>query len=85
MPDLIVNLKVKPNSSVFQIKKYNEAENLLRIDVKSKALKGKANQELLKKIKRALGKEVELVAGEKTRTKKLKIRNCTKEALKAFE
>ena len=69
---VVVNIKVIPNSPSFQILEGAD-RNTLRVRVKSKAMKGKANAELLKELRRTLKDDVEIVSGEKSRDKKISV------------
>jgi len=64
-----MNLEVIPNSKKFSIQGINPWKNTLRIKVKERALKGKANKELSYELEKILNAEVRIIKG--TKTKKL--------------
>ncbi len=66
-----INLKVHPNSSREEIKKISETE--LEIWLKEKPIDGKANQKLLKLLKKYFGKNVEIVSGTNSRKKIIEV------------
>ena len=77
-----LNLKVKPSSNEFLIKEVNPWRNQLNIEVSSPPQKGKANKELIQKLGETLGKEIELVSGERSSTKKILVRNINEDELR---
>lgn len=68
----ILEIKAKPNSSKSEIV-YNFETKAYDIFLKSIADKNKANQELKKLFKKEFGLKVEIISGEKTRNKKIKV------------
>ncbi len=75
--DSLLKTKITPNSQKFKIGEINPWRNHLKIKVKSKPEKGKANQELLNKLKSRLNKKIKITTGKKSREKKLLIKNIT--------
>ncbi len=75
--DTILKIKVKPNSKKFKINGINTWRKHLQIKLKLKPKRGKANQELLNKLKSLLKKNIKIMAGEKSREKKIIIKNTT--------
>lgn len=75
---ITLNVKVFPGSKEFAFE-FDEAENLLKVRLKEKAIKGKANQALLKALKKALKAPVAIVAGPLSRDKRVFVENHTKE------
>ena len=75
---IILNVKVNPGVSNFELKGINSWRGNLRISVSSEAEKGKANEELLEELEETLSHKVEIVAGVKSREKKLLVRGATK-------
>ncbi len=71
--NLVLNIRVVPNSSEFSVVSFDKENNLLKIRTKAKAQKGKANKELSDKLSELLGSKTEIVSGQKSRHKKLKV------------
>jgi len=67
---IILNAKVFPGSKEFALE-FDEAEKLLKVRLKEKAIKGKANQGLLKALRKALKTPAQIVAGQFSRDKKV--------------
>ncbi len=70
---IVVNIKVIPNSTRFFFEEYDAETNTLRMRVKSKAIKGKANAEILNELRRIFGKDVEIISGKKSGNKRISI------------
>ena len=66
----LLKLKVTPNSKKTELL---EKEGKLRLYLKAVPEKRKANQELIKFFKKEFGLKVEIVKGEKSREKVLKV------------
>ena len=66
----LLKIKVIPNSKKTELL---EKEDALRLYLKAVPEKGKANSELVKFFKKKFGLKVEIVKGEKSREKVLKI------------
>ena len=66
----LLKIKVIPNSKKTELL---EKEGQLRLYLKAVPEKGKANQELIKFFKKGFGLKVEIVKGEKSREKVLKV------------
>ena len=75
---LIVNIRVIPNSKKVSIERIGT--NSLKVKVKSKAMEGAANAELVDLLSEKLGVSVALVRGRKSREKVLQL-NCTEDEL----
>lgn len=80
--DVILGVKVKPNSHEFKIGKVNRWTGLLEIKLSKQAKKGKANKELVKKLKERLDKDLKIKRGRKSDKKVIIIYNCSKEKIK---
>ncbi len=63
-----VSIEVHPNSKKNEIK-YNEWRNVIEVKVKSPAISGKANKEVVKLFSQIFGTEVLIVKGAKSRFK----------------
>ncbi|MCK9152013.1 DUF167 family protein [Methanobacterium alcaliphilum] len=70
---ILVNIDVTPNASKFAISGYNSWRERIEIRITALPQKGKANKEIIKEISKLTGKEVELVSGQKSHQKTLKI------------
>ena len=73
-----LDLEVIPNSKEFSIGK-NPWTKALRVKLKQKALKGKANKELIKKLEKLFQTKVKIITGKKSRKKKILLENISKE------
>ncbi|KXB08413.1 hypothetical protein AKJ56_01415 [candidate division MSBL1 archaeon SCGC-AAA382N08] len=78
---VILNLKVTPSSDSFEISGLNKWRGVIKVKVTSPAEKGKANEELLKEFKNILGKDIEIISGTRSKTKKLLVKRVSKEAV----
>lgn len=82
MPDdeVEMNLEVVPNSKEFSIR-LNPWTGALRVKVTGKAIKGQANKELVEKIGKLFQAKVKIITGEKSRKKKILLKNTSKEKI----
>ncbi|NIQ05122.1 MAG: YggU family protein [Candidatus Korarchaeota archaeon] len=76
--DVLLNVKVTPNSEKFKIEGVNTWTGRLHIRIGSPAKKGKANKALIKKLENLLEKRVIIKAGVTSRKKLLLIRDASK-------
>ncbi len=70
---ITVDIEVSPNSDKFRITGYNEWRKTLEVKIKSPPTKGKANKELIKEFSTLTRKHVEIISGQKSRQKTIKI------------
>jgi uncharacterized protein len=70
---ITVMIEVSPNSDKFQITGYNEWRQTLEVKIKAPPTKGKANKEIMKEFGKLTGCPVEIISGQKSRQKTLKI------------
>lgn len=82
MKDFILNVHVIPDSKESEVKGLDEWSRSLKVKVREKAMKGKANTELEKKLKEFFGKEVKIIKGEKNRNKKVLIQDTSLNEIK---
>lgn len=81
-----IDVHIKPGSKKFEVLGFNEWNNCLEIKTKEKAIKGKANKELERKLKKVFKTEVKIIQGKKSRNKKILIEGKTqKEITKIIE
>lgn len=73
MPEIYV--KVEPDSNKFKI----ENGSMPKIYLKQPAENGRANAELVRKLKKLTGENIGIVSGHKSRRKKLSIESSEKE------
>ena len=66
-----ISVKLHPNSSQEKIVKLNEKE--YEVWIKEKPIDGKANEELIKILKKYFKKQVEIVSGFKSKNKIIEI------------
>lgn len=75
---VLVDAKVRPGSKDFTISMFDKH---LTIELKSQARDGKANMELVKEMKRYLGKDVKIIRGKRSKNKLILIRDMNKREL----
>ena len=68
---IVLDLHVKPNSKEFKIE---TAEDDLVISCREKPVKGRVNKELIKELSRLFKRRVEIIAGFRSRQKRVLIR-----------
>ena len=68
--NIVLNLKIIPNSSHFKIVEFDEEKNFLKIKIKSRPQKGQANLELVKELSKIFG-EIKIISGQNSRNKKI--------------
>ena len=78
MMDLYIDVKIRPKSGRFCIKKDHDKKTYV-INLKSVPENNKANIELIKELSRLLKREVLLVKGHKSKNKTLMIKDMTLE------
>lgn len=76
--DVLLRVKVSPNSRKFGIGKINQWRNHLEISLSSEPKRGEANRELLDELETKLEKNVSLVRGSKSREKLLKLEGISR-------
>lgn len=67
--ELLLKLKVVPNSRQFGVAGFDPQYNSLRVKVKSKPLKGNANKEILFELEKFFDSKIKIVSGQKSRHK----------------
>jgi len=68
---VVLKLNVIQNANSFRIISWDEKNNSIKVKVKEKAMKGKANLEIIKRFRRILKSEVKLLRGAKSKQKEL--------------
>ena len=82
MPEKIeLDLEVVPNSRQFGVLGFNPWTNSLRVKVRAKAMKGKANKELADELGKALNAEVKIISGGKSRKKRILVTGISREQI----
>jgi uncharacterized protein (TIGR00251 family) len=79
----LLNLKVSPGSAVNKIMDWNAG--ILKVRIKAPPEKGKANKELIRFLAKLLGiapANLELVSGEASRNKRVRIHGMTESAVR---
>ena len=76
--DVVLNVKVKPNSPHFSI----ESNNNFIIHCKSSPKQNKANIEILKELERLFKTRVEIISGLTSKNKSILIHNITETGIK---
>ncbi|MEM4257425.1 MAG: DUF167 domain-containing protein [Candidatus Diapherotrites archaeon] len=80
-----IELEVIPNSKKFQIMGKNPWTKKIRIKLKSKAIDGKANKELITELKKILKTEVMIIQGQKSNKKTIIVNMDTNKAKEIIE
>ncbi|MFA4855722.1 MAG: DUF167 family protein [archaeon] len=68
---VLLPVQVVPQGKQFAVIGFDEWLGALKIRLRAKAEKGKANQELVEELRKIFSAEVEIAAGEKSQRKKL--------------
>ena len=71
--DLLVNIEVSPASGKFGIPSYNEWRKRIEVKIRSPTQKGEANREIIREFSETFGRDVEIVSGQKSRQKTIRI------------
>jgi len=74
----ILHLKVSTGKKQFRL---NWKENVLHVEIKSNPDKGKANKEIVKKLKKFFGSEIKIISGFKSKEKIVEISSSQKEVM----
>ena len=80
----IVPVQAVPQGSKFAVVGFDEWNRALKVRLRSKAEKGKANKELAEGLKKAFNAEVEIVSGKKARLKKVLVHAPKERVLKSL-
>jgi len=75
---------VQANSSRFKLARFDPVQNELMVKVCLPALKGKANKELLKELKKVFNSSAEIIKGEKSNKKKVLVHARSEQVLAAI-
>lgn len=79
--NVLLRVKVKPSSDNFKVTKINKWTGLLEIKLSQPAKKGKANEELVKKLGEILNKKIGIKTGRRSREKTLIVYNSSKKEI----
>lgn len=74
--EFILNIRAKPDSKKQTILKFTESDNFIPVLLKSKAIKNKANKELLQLLQKKLklnSNQIEIISGVKSKTKRIRL------------
>ena len=74
--DFILNIRAKPDSKKQAILKFTESDNFIHVMLKSKAIKNKANKELIQLLQKKLklnSNQIEIISGLKSQTKRIRL------------
>ena len=74
--EFILNIRAKPDSKKRGILKFTENDNYISVMLKSKAIKNKANKELIQLFQKMLklnSNQIEIISGVKSQTKRIKL------------
>ncbi len=78
---LLLAIEVSPKSDKFTISGYNPWRESVEVKIKALPQKGRANKEIIKEFSRLFGHPVEIVSGQKSHHKILKIHGMGEEEL----
>ncbi len=78
---LLLAIEVSPKSDKFRISGYNSWRESIEVKLKAVPQKGRANKEIITEFSRIVGHPVEIVSGQKSHHKILKIYNMDEEHL----
>jgi hypothetical protein len=82
----IIEVNVIPSAKKTQIPSgYNEWRKAIEIRIKSQAKEGKANREIIKEMKRIFQSEVEIIKGERSNQKTLRVLRDYESVIKILE
>jgi hypothetical protein len=70
----LLPVQVVPQGKEFAVIGFDEWSGALKIRLRAKAEKGKANQELVEELRKIFSAKVEIAAGQKSQRKKLLVR-----------
>jgi uncharacterized protein (TIGR00251 family) len=74
--ELVLRINAKPNSKIQKIMSFTEEDSFLSVMLRSKAVKNKANKELIDLFKQKFqlnSNQIQIISGVKNQTKSLKI------------
>lgn len=80
----LLPVQVVPQGKKFAVIGFDEWLGALKIRLRAKAEKGKANQELVEELRKIFSAEVEIIAGEKSQRKKLLVKARKESVLKSL-
>ena len=75
----VLSLCTIPKSKGFELAGFDKDSNTLKLRTKSPPVKGEANREIEREMKRILNSEVRIISGFKSRRKKILITGLTQE------
>jgi len=81
---VLLPVLVSAEGKQFALVGFDEWANAFKVKVKSKAEKGKANQELVREIQKIFSAEAEIVKGEKSKQKTLLLKTTKKQAVECL-
>tara|TARA_Y100000310_G_scaffold327497_2_gene393973 strand:- start:7509 stop:7784 length:276 start_codon:yes stop_codon:yes gene_type:complete len=81
---VILKLHVRPNSAKFDVGDIGSLEEELRVKVCSPARSGKANKELIKKLRKFFNSSIEIITGEKSNKKNILVHSSKENVLAAL-
>ncbi len=70
---VVLNFKIIPNSKEFRLIGFDSWSKRVRLKIKNPAIKGKANKEIIEKLKKLFNADVEIIKGHLSNQKEIKI------------
>lgn len=81
---VFLQVMVSTEGSEFALIGFDEWANALKVRLRSKAEKGKANQELVEKLEKIFNAKVEVLNGKKSRKKRLLVKASKQHVLECL-
>ena len=82
MTETLLDVEITANSKAFEVVGFDEWSKRLRLKVTEQPLKGKANKEIIKELKKLVGADVLIVKGQKASKKTILIKASPEEVKK---
>ena len=81
----ILSFKIIPNSSEFRFMGFDSWSKRVRLKIKSPAIKGKANQEIIENLTKLFSTDVEIIKGQLNNKKEILIKLEKEKVMKIIQ
>lgn len=81
----ILSFKIIPNSSEFRFMDFDSWSKRIRLKIKSPAIKGKANQEIIENLTKLFSTDVEIIKGQLNNQKEILIKLEKEQIMKIIQ
>lgn len=81
----ILSFKIIPNSSEFRFMGFDSWSKRVRLKIKSPAIKGRANQEIIKNLTKLFSTDVEIIKGQLNNQKEILIKLEKEQIMKIIQ